>query len=354
MADFAYGRTPMTQGQAVEQFFAGGQQAEIIFGHGTQIFPRLPLELYSRTEARLVQDETALWFEFGFSLDAILTGNSATGWTDGGNYFRLHIEQSADLTTWSLGKFVPAPTPLEVRPDGGWNYWSRSTVPVYWFNVYVDLRLTSNRFGKSITEISIHQVPIPLAGYPYAMPADAARLQTDLIAAGYTGAVVSSVSIPITATAHNYIWEHQSYQQIFLPITQASGFVTGITYQNTLIPLPGYPYAMPAQRATLQADLRAAGQSGAVVRLYADKWMITLPNRLAATPTQRQSSLTFTPGDPYPVWDVFGNYLGEAAGDSITGASGNVRPAIESPVILEADKQFARLVINAGTRYASL
>jgi hypothetical protein len=120
---------------------------------------------------------------------------------------------------------------------------------------------------------------------------------------------------------------------------------------GTRITLPAYPYAMPAARATLQSALRTAGHSGAVVTLYGDEWTIFLPDRPAANNTDRQFSLTYTPDDPYPAWDMYLNYLGNQSAAAELGTFGNVRPAVGSGVALEANKQFARLRIRAGTRY---
>jgi hypothetical protein len=264
-------------GQQIARSFHAGQEVDFAFGRGTLLFNKAPVEIYGRTESRVVADATALWFEFGFRIDTALTGNGAAGYTDAGNYFRLEIEQSEDLVNWSMGKFLPAPVPVVDCGGGVYEYWSRCTTPVWWFNVLADLTLTSNRYGKSITGLSIGTVPISL---------------------------------------------------------------------------PGYPYAMPAQAATLQADLRAAGQSGAVVKLYGDAWTILLPDRPCPTPDYRASIADITPDDPYPAWDFFETYLGELPDTAVVGTSGNIRPGGGGGVIPEALKQFARLKITRGTRHS--
>ena len=334
-------------GQEIARVFHAGQEADFVFGRGTTMFAKIPAEIYGRTECRNVTDATAYWFEFGFRMDVLLSGNGAAGYTDPGNYFRLEIQQTEDLVNWSMGKFVPAPVPVVDNGDGTWTYWSRALVPVWWLNVLADLTLTSNRYGKSITELSIGQVPLTLPSYPYAMPAQAATLQADLRAAGYPGAVVSTVSAALTVGIIN----HTEEGSIPLTATLSGTDVTQVSTSSASIPLPGYPYAMPAQRATLQADLRAAGQSGAVVMLYGDAWTIFLPDRAAASPTQRASIATITPDDPYPAWDVFENYLGELPAVTVNGTSGNIRPGGGGATIPEALKQFARLKITRGTRH---
>lgn len=349
MADFILGRETRTQGSTADRVFIAGQEAEFVFGRGTQLFPNIPVPVWGTHEVRTLQETDAFWFEFGFKIDTVLNGNAATGFTDAGNYFRLDCEQSTDLVNWSMGKFIPSPAGAVVNNgDGTHTYWQRSTVPIWWFNTMVDLSITTNRYGKSITGLSIGQVPISLPGFPYAMPSDAARLQADLRANGYPGAVVSSVSQPLTVKAKNHTVDGTKA----LHITQSGTSVTMVRDNySTNLPLPGYPYAMPSQRAALQADLQAAGQSGAVVMLYADEWTITLPDRQAATNLQRQSMVTITPDDPYPGWDMFGNYLGLQSAAQINGDFDNVRPGSGGSNILEANRQFARLKISSGTRY---
>lgn len=351
MADYLKGRESRTQGVEVDRVFVGGNEAEMIFAKGTQIFPNLPVAIWGSHDYRTIADAEAFWFEFAFKIDAVLTGNSATGFTDAGNYFRIDCEQSTDLVNWSLGKFIPSPVGAVVNNgDGTYTYWHRTTVPIHYFNVLVDLTITSNRYGKSITGLSIGQVPISLPGYPYAVPSQAATLQADLRAAGYTGAVVSSVAAPISVGIKN----HTNGATLPLGVTLSGSDVTLVkTNTGTNISLPSYPYSMPSQRAALQTDLRAAGQSGAVVMLYGDEWTIFLPDRPAASPVQRQNSVTITPDDPYPAWDMFGTYLGDQPANLINGTAGNVRPG-GGAVKAEALRQFARLKITSGSRYNHL
>ena len=330
----------------------GGEEAEFVFGKGTQLFPNLPVAIWGSHECRTIAGEDAFWFEFAFTIDALLNGNAGTGFTDSGNYFRLECEQSTDLVNWSLGKFIPSPTGAVLdNGDGTYTYWSRATTAIHYFNIQVDLTITSNRFAKSITGLSIGQVPVTAGmSYPYALPSQAATLQADLRATGYTGAVVSNVAAPLSVEIDN----HTPGAKIRLRVVLSGTNVTMVqTNFGTNITLPAYPYFMPAQQATLQDDLRAAGQSGAVVMLYGDEWRIFLPDRPAASPVNRGSVITITPDDPFPAWDMFGTYLGYLSTASIGGDSDNVRTLGGTPQT-EALKQFGRLKITTGTRYNHL
>lgn len=353
MADRAFPKSAYYGGAEVGAVYVAGQEAEFVFGRGTQILPTLGAAIWGVCEARTVADAVALWFEFGFRVDAELVGNAAAGFTDPGGYFRLDLQQSTDLTTWAMGRFLPAAVPVVDNGDGALTYWARATVPVWWFKVVVDLSLTSNRYGKSIAALSIGGGAVSLPGYPYAMPADAPALQADLRAAGYAGAEVSSVPAALGVGAKN----HTVDGTVPLGVTLDGADVTEVTSNGfggaTVIPLPGYPYAMPAARATLQTDLRAAGQSGAVVMLYGDAWTIDLPDRLAAGNPQRASTATIDPGDPYPSWDFFGTYLGEVPNTNINGTWDNVRAAGGGEPLLEGVRQFGRLQITRGGRYDS-
>ncbi len=348
MADFL-GVKARHAGQEVARVFHAGQEVNFAFGRGTLLFSKAAIEIYGRTECRTVVETDAYWFEFGFRIDTVLSGNSGAGFSDAGNYFRIECEQSTNLVNWSMGKFIPSPAGAVINNgDGTHTYWHRSTVPIWWFNILVDLTITSNRYGKSITGLSIGQVPVSLPAFPYAMPSQAANLQTHLRAAGYAGAVISSVTAPLSVEIKNHTVGGVSV----LPATMSGASVTGVTTNGgASIPLPGYPYAMPAQQAALQAALQAAGQSGAVVRLYGDEWTILLPDRPAAAPLQRLSAVTITPDDPYPAWDKFETYLGYQSAAAASGTSGNVRLGLGGDVAAEAVKQFARLKISAGTRY---
>ena len=345
MADFLPGRSTRTQGIEADRVFIAGNEAEFIFGQGTQLFPNLPVAIYSTTSSRLVADDTAEWFEFGFRMDASLTGNAAAGFTDAGNYFRLELQQSVDLVNWSAGKFLPAAIPVVDLGDGSFEYWSRCVEPRIWKYVTLDMTMTSDRASKSITALKLFGVSISLPHYPYAMPSQAATLQADLVAAGYTGATVSSVSHALSVDAANY---GNDGKTPFLVTLSGSNVTDVKTPAGATISLPGYPYAMPSQAANLQAALVAAGYPYAGVSVYADAWTIFIPNRSTVF-VQRDFTATITPADPYTYQDT--NGTGTDSGNGVSGTSGNVRATTGLTPRTEAGKQFARLKITPGSRY---
>lgn len=301
----------------------------------------------------MVNDSDAYFFELEVVLPPSFTGNPTDGWTgtvaDGYQPATLGLFRSETLTTWSAAgvgwDFSPGRETPETMANG-WKKWFVRCVdvPVWWNSVMIDLTVDCDRYGKSLTGLSIYGSPVSLPHFPYAMPSQAATLQADLRAAGYTGAVVSNVSKSLTVGIKN----HQPTGATKLDVTMSGTNVTAVKDAGVTISLPGYPYSMPSQRATLQTHLRSAGKSGAVVTLYADEWTIFLPNRLA-TGNSRDFFITFTPGDPYPVWDMFGNYQGENDASVAAGTSGNVRTPGGS-ALQEAMKAFARLgFINIPT-----
>jgi hypothetical protein len=347
MADFAFQRETRAQGQTIDRLFVAGEEAEIVFGKGTQIFPNLPVPIFGTTGYRMVADEEGDWFEVGFKMDSALNGNGSAGFTDPGNYFKIEIEQSEDLVNWNMGRFIPAAVPVVDVGGGIFEYWSRCTIPRLWKYVTLDERATSNRYGKSITAIHLFGDLIALPGYPYAMPSATATLQAHLIAAGYTGATVANTSAALSVGIKN----HTIDGNLTLPVTLSGTNVTMVkTSTGTNISLPAYPYAMPSQRATLQSDLRAAGQSGAVVKLYGDEWEILIPNRNTIL-GDREFQITITPDDPFPAWDSFGTYLGNLADNIVQGQFENLRATTGLASLEEAVRNFARLKISSGTRY---
>jgi len=289
-----------------------------------------------------VEDTAGRWMEVAFISPVLLTGSAAAGWTCtvDGVTIRTDLQQSTDLQTWTLGQFTGA-AGYPVAVAGGWEYRARAVVPTRWNSVMTDLTATSDRAGKSITEIAVKGVPVSLPGYPYAMPAAAATLQAHLRAAGYTGATVTSVARPLTVSIRNYLSSGPFMMQSTVSggaVTQVRAYIAGVW---TPVSLPAYPYALPGSRATLQTHLRAAGYSGAVVQLLGDEWTIALPNVLASA-TNRSLIVTINPGDPFPAFDFAGNYVGDAPANMIVGTSGNVRTPAGAPLD-EHPRQFARL-----------
>lgn len=321
-----------------------GTNKRVLVRGGRQVWPCVRLDPLPQMDFRMVLDTDGYWFEVGFQSPEELTGSAADGWTDPREYCLIRLQNSMDLVTWDVGDFEDCPGSPEEQMDGSWIYWSRATIPSYWRTVLVDFTVASARYGKDITAITLMTGSVSLPNFPYAMPADAATLQMDLRAEGYTDATVTVTSAGITATAQN----HMVTGIQFLTITQSGGSVTGVANQSGSISLPSYPYALPGDAADLQADLRTAGVTGAVVQLHGDEWEIFLPD-LAAVDQVRDFKLTIDPGDPYPAWDFFGTYVGLRADDEVIGASGNVRNPSGDPLI-EAGKQFVRMEITRGAR----
>lgn len=319
-----------------------GRQLTLALHQGRQIYPGKRMTL-PQLDYRMAEDSTGFWLEVGFDSPEVLVGSAASGWHDARDFCRISLQQSTDLQTWQAGMFGDCPGSPTDDGDGGWMYWSRAAVPAYWQEVMVDLTATTTLWGKSITGLSALGVAISLPGYPYAMPAAAATLQAHLRTAGFTGATVTSSAGTLGAVIHNYT--PSSTQLLHAAMTGSN--VTAVSWAGATIPLTGYPYAMPSQQAALQAALRSAGYDGAVVVLTQDTWMIVLPDRLT-TGMIRQFIVSITPGDPSPVLDMYGNYVGLNSADIVTGSSGHLRDPAGAP-LLEAGKQFARMAVTRGT-----
>lgn len=292
----------------------------------------------------MVNDTDALWFEVAFISPSLLTGDATDGWTwsNGQHELALRIEMSTDLLIWTTGTVEDAAgSPATVT--GGYEYKARTTVPAYWNSVLVDFVLSSTRGGKDITAMEITGTPLSLPNFPYAMPADAATLEADLVAEGYTGATVTTTAAPWTVVIRNYT----PGTSVPMAATHSGETVTAVAPPGggSAISLPGYPYALPADAADLQADLVTAGYTGAVVQLRNDPWSIQVPD-VAAAGQNRTIGVTVDPGDPFPIWDsLSGSYLGLAPDTGITGTYSNVRTP-GGAQLLEDRRQFARLRVT--------
>jgi len=348
MADFIPGKRTFSGGEEIGFVFHEGEEIEFAFGRGTQFFSNAPVEIYGRTQWRVVNDTDQKVFEVGFAIDHEMTGNAATGWTDSGNYLKFEIQQSDDLVTWNMGRFLPAPVPVVDLGGGNFQYWARCVVPIKWVETLIDFRASSTRYGKDITAMGILGIDVYLPNFPYSMPADAAQLQTDLRANGYPDSVVTAdTTTPISVEGKNY--QPGSANVLYFAMSGAN--VTAVhlfSPSNPVISLPSYPYSMPSQRATLQTHLRSAGYSGAVVRLHAGEWEIFIPD--LAAPPNRVGTIIISPSDPFPTWDFFGTYQGERPDNKISFAPENTRNP-EGQLLEELPRQFARFKISAGTRF---
>ena len=296
-----------------------------------------------QTTIAVNEDANGRWMDLTLTLPAGWSGSAASGYTGplqpGGTSITLGLQYSTDLTAWTSAGWIDTPgTSAATLGDGRRQFFARYSTPQLWKSVMIDLTATTDRYGKSITGISVLGVPVTSGmSYPYAMPAAAATLQTHLRAAGYTGAVVSTSSAAMSVGIINHTVDGRRR----LTATLSGQNVTGVSFFGSAITAGmSYPYAMPAARATLQTHLRAAGYDGAVVMLHDDPWTILLPDRAAGF--IRPFYLTIDPGDPYPTWDFFENYTGIAQANGISGSSGNVRTPGGAPLIEHATA-FARL-----------
>jgi hypothetical protein len=139
------------------------------------------------------------WFEIGFTSPAPLAGDASRGWVDSSGRIRLWVEWTEDLLAWQTGAFIDAPgSPAAV--SGGYEYWARSVLPSDSAVSTGQIAAASNAASgdarnNPFTSVIINSVVQSLAHYPYTMPGDAAQLQTDLRALGWTGATVAASSI---------------------------------------------------------------------------------------------------------------------------------------------------------------
>lgn len=327
-----------------------GSDKKLLIYRGRQIYPcRGPLPL-PQLMCRMTEDAVGHWLEVGFRSSELLAGNAADGWTDARGYVALRLERSETLQagSWITGDFIDCDDSPEDLGTGFYEYWARCPTPATYTHVLVDFRLTSDRGEKEITAISLLGNNVALSGFPYAIPADASRLQADLRTAGFTGATVTSTAADYTVTARNHLQDTSKVliiEQSGNSVTAVKEYVSG---GPATISLPGYPYALPGDKDDLQADLRTAGQTGAVVMLHGAEWELFLPD-VMIDGRNRNFFVTIDPGDPFPYWDIFGTYMGLAPANAETGAFENVRFQTGESTA-EANKQFARMGMTRGTR----
>lgn len=289
-------------------------------------------------------DTDAYYFDVEVTLPGDFDGNPTDGWTGemvaGKPPVTLGLFRSEDLLTFSPGGWITTPgSSPQTLGDGRKKWFARyETTPIWWNDVMVDLSVTSDLYGKSVTGLTIYRTAVSLPNYPYALPSQAATLQADLRAAGYTGAVVTTSSASLVATAK---WHTQAGAKK-LDVTMSGSNVTDVKWLGSTVG-SGYPYSMPSQKSALASMLTSAlggdANNKAVVMLHAGEWSIVLPDRIAAG-NVRDILLSISPGDPFPTWDMFGSYQGLAAADAIPGICDNVRTPTGAP-LSEAMRAFA-------------
>lgn len=205
MADFV-SKDTRHAGSQVDRVFHAGQEADFVFGRGSLVFSRVPIEIYGRTTALVVLDANKRHFEFGFRIDTALAGNAATGWTDAGNYLLLELQWSLDLVNWSMGKFIPAPVPVVDLGGGLYEYWGRcvhaqdaavktAEITCVSGTPYAMGGFPSDARNNPLTALTVAGVSLALGGFPYTMgtAGEDARMQTDL-RAFYPSATVTATS----------------------------------------------------------------------------------------------------------------------------------------------------------------
>ena len=335
----------MRGGQKVSAVNFMGQEAEFVLSSGKMVFQRVKhfslMDFTFLPQSRLTEDDVGVWFEFGFVADGPLTGNAAAGWVDGGGNISISLESSNDLATWHLARFTDCAETGIANGDGTFTYWSRNLTPNFYKETVCDFSVTFNRYGKSITGLNLLGVDITLPHASYDKT-QTALLAADLVALGYSGATVAVTSGQVVASIENYVWENSKV----LRVTQSGNNVTNVSsIAGVTIPLPYYPYTLPAQAGNLRDDLVSAGYSGAVVKLLGDVWVINIPN-INCVDNQRFLTATFDPGDSYPYWDEFGVFQGYNPDSTADGTFSNVRNISGNPMTENLAGNFARLRIS--------
>jgi hypothetical protein len=171
----------------------------------TPLNPEFVLEGVQGLYHRVVLDSAERWFEVGFDSPVLLDGNAADGWTDPFGNLRFRFHRSENLTSWDFD-WIPCPTSPETI-TGGYRYWARSKYPhdsqiksggievssgaLYGQPGSTPGNLSPDTRNNPFTSLTILGVSRALGGFPYTMPGDAARMQTDL-AALFPGATVEA------------------------------------------------------------------------------------------------------------------------------------------------------------------
>lgn len=155
---------------------------------------------------RLVNDGAEIWWEVGFLAPSNdLLGDAANGWTDAGGFLHLRFHRSENLTSWD-NEFIPAPGTPVAMGGGDYMYYARSRFPQNSVVKSGQIRLSSGSYdglpgsigsdsrNNPFTAMTIGGVVQALGGFPYTMPGDAARMQADLRARGWSTATVTASS----------------------------------------------------------------------------------------------------------------------------------------------------------------
>ncbi len=222
-------------------------------------------KLFTRISAATGSHGAEKWFDVGFDSPELFSGSAAAGWA--GVASTLEMLWSNDLKVWLGGQFSDCSGSPSANGDGTWRYWMRAVFPEDSAASTAVLNVTSSAgtWGDSrnnpITALTLNGAAQSLAHFPYTLPGDAAQLQTDLRALGWTGATVSAstdvdwaITIPdvslTTFTALNKVFWPVYYVAdiIFSVFWPVNGYVFSGQYLNG----GGVQTKMPQQFARLK------------------------------------------------------------------------------------------------------
>ena len=150
----------------------------------------------------VVTDGDWKWFEVAFTSPEILFGNASIGWHYPPTRCRVWLESSDTLAVGSFYTTGFVDSPGYPEPViGGYAYCARSIYPVdaKVKTAVLTIGFTSggSALNNPFTAITIADTVQSLPNFPYTMPTNAAQLQTDLRAAGWTGATVTATSATV-------------------------------------------------------------------------------------------------------------------------------------------------------------
>ena len=229
------GKTVRNQGVVVDR----------VIRRGCEIYPNDGVAAHELpdTFVRMVLDDGRKWFEFGFAADQLMQGDGDIGFSDEGGLIFAFAQFSEDLVAWSSAGFGASPTPPTLRDDGQWEHWFRAKLPA---NASPKVGLLSvfstdangDPRNMPFTGVRIGDVDLDLPNFPYTMPADAAQLQADIRAAGFSGATVEAES--------DVVW------QINVPDVEVFDF-----QDNSRVSWPAYTVPNPVFEIDITVDGRS-------------------------------------------------------------------------------------------------
>jgi hypothetical protein len=258
------------EGTLVEQLFLEDVAVDFLFKDGVLYYYRRDVfePLMGNAEAVIVDDSANLFFELHFVVDSVLDGSVEAGFTHPDDArLGFTVERSEDLQTW-FTDMVTSGT-VEDQMDGTWLYKARSPVLVNSVTKTGQLVLdfpTPNPLANPLTGVTIGDVPLSLPNFPYDMPADAAVLEADLVAAGFTGATVTDLM-------SGRYWVTTTYFQAGLMASP----VDRVVIRSAALALPNFPYTIPGDEALLIADLEDLGWADVAV-VYQGGYRIEIPD----------------------------------------------------------------------------